>query len=262
MGWFRIYYEWLKPRCSHHRKYYDIKFKENDPFPGTQPGFLGVTGSKLHGDVGFWLLQCINMLIMNIKWPENTHLKKIYRHIKIKLMAPSTLAECVKLEVSTWCLQAARETETLKSMICDSEPGGKGALWGECRLRRWAPPGSISCQLQCWRQLHEWWKAAALGIMCEVTPSGDVSSASLKFWGRLPSWHGWWSCWTEPGLALGCASGQRRPWRAWALRRGHSWQWLRLISLFCALLFRVETLLLFVLLLYLPLPLHNKKSLL
>lgn len=115
-------------------------------------------GCKLHGDVGFWSLQCINMLIINIKWPGNTHLKKIYRHIKIKLMAPSTLAECVKLEVSTWCLQAAWETETLKGVICDSESGGKGALWGECRLRRWAPPGSISCQLQCWRQLQEWRK--------------------------------------------------------------------------------------------------------
>lgn len=46
-------------------------------------------------------------------------------------MAPSALEERVKVEVSTLCLQAARETETPKSVICDSEP----ALWGKCRLR-------------------------------------------------------------------------------------------------------------------------------
>lgn len=105
-------------------------------------------------------------------------------------------------------------------------------------------------------------KTADLEIMCEVTPSGGVSLASLKFWGWLPFWHGWWSCWTEPALPLGRASGQRSPWWGWALRQGHSWLWLCLISLFCAPLFRMETLLLFGLLLYLPLPLHNKKKLL
>lgn len=56
-------------------------------------------------------------------------------------MASSALEECVKIEVSTRCLQAAWETETLKSVICDSEREGKGCTLGKMQTQMMGTTG-------------------------------------------------------------------------------------------------------------------------
>lgn len=126
-------------------------------------------------------------------------------------MAPSALAECVKIEVSHDVGRQPGRQRLWRAWFVMLSLSGKGVVWGRCRFRWWAPLGGVSCQLHCWSQLQEWWKAAALRIMCEVTPGGEkVSSVALMSRGRLPSWHGWWSCWPGPWMSQWAAPGTQR----------------------------------------------------
>lgn len=131
-------------------------------------------------------------------------------------MAPPALAECVKIEVSHDVGRQPGRQRLWRAWFVMLSLSGKGVVWGRCRLRWWAPPGGISCQLHCWSQLREWWKAAALRIMCEVTPGGEEVSSAARCpgGGFLLGMAG-----GAAGLDPGCPSGQHQ-----ALREGSSWR--------------------------------------
>lgn len=89
-------------------------------------------------------------------------------------MAPSTPAECVKIEVSALCPRQPRR-QTRKSLICDSACVerlrlGANADSGVAALRKHLPAAEVpepaaSCKLWLW-------------VTCGVTPGGEeVSSA-------------------------------------------------------------------------------------
>lgn len=217
-----------------------MKFKENRPYSGTQPGFLGISGSKLHWDVGFWLLRLINMLIMTIKWPGNTYLKEIYRHIKIKLMAPSAPAEGVKIEVSHDVGRQPGRQGLWRAWFVMLSLSGKGVVWGKMQTQMMGTTG---------RRLMS---AALLESAARVMKSsgfedyvwgdsqwrgGQLSSPDVQ--GRLPSWHGWWSCraWT-PDVPVGSTRHSEKAALAVGyapfILCGHCF--LRVETLFCGLL--------------------------